>query len=334
MIQTSHRLITLDKIISVARKNDIIVIAGDFFDSDSADEDLLSQTAEILQKSPAPLYVLAKKHEKENFEKMELQNLKLLPDDGSPVTVQIEDTSLHIYGADENAPDAPFNLPEDRDEGIHIGVVNAEKEHPEEPDFSLFKKSGLDLFFIGGTHAFKIFRSNNRLFAISPGSPETVYDTEQGDRYCAALEISNNSFEKVKRVAVNTLKYIESELHTSNFSSTEELTSEVLSVSGPNTIFKARISGKSLGPDNFSTGELEKKFHHLVLERNEELTLEQRCNRDEDNSTIKGQFYLKIRQDVQNNNLPDIDEEELLKLLNLFELEGAAFEEGVCALFK
>lgn len=230
LISGEERVSTLKRIVSLAGKHDILLVAGDLIH----DENIDSKYYEILETEFSSLIADGKEifytpgqgelnsRNKINPAITEISTTYTFSDDRNDFMVKSAKGDIFIYGLQSKSSNREWNITRTELKGFHIGLFytdfnpqhngSAETECIKKDDI---KRMNLDFYALGKNHTFKMFRFSNRIIGAYPGSSEPCSINETGDRFAVSIEIEENTLSNIKRIAVNTGKILSDEIDCS-----------------------------------------------------------------------------------------------------------------------
>jgi DNA repair exonuclease SbcCD nuclease subunit len=345
------RVSTFKRIAAIAREHDLFLIGGDLIDSDSVGSDIIDLlrtefeglknakteivytpgTGELSSRSIMPPFLL-------DLNVSYLFSSTINP---APYVYTKENQKLYIYGVPATAGYDISKIRKMSDEGFHIGLfhVDFDGENGNSPVYRFQKNDirtvGLDFYAFGFNHNFRMFKIMDRIIGVCPGSPESTSFSETGDRYVISIVIKENRLYQIKRLTVNSLK-----LYKSSIDCTDLVTM------GPiKELLEKNQSKKSIqqleltGSRDFVLGwqELESyknEFFNLDIIDRSVPTLDALIEEFQNENSLRGEFYLMIKEQIERNGLPnDIDKADLAVSLNRITRDGFEnLEDWLCNL--
>ncbi|MFW6366843.1 MAG: hypothetical protein ACOC2H_10275, partial [Spirochaetota bacterium] len=252
-IDDSHRLITLDKILTSARNHDLLLVCGGLFSGITVHPDTVSRVLKQLadlSRAGTRVVITPTQKESQLYQNLDHPNIIVCTDDIRTILFDSLDPCLTVYAGSLSQPDDLFSITRSGSSGYHLGVFHTDflVYAADENDTAKNGLSGLTLDFydLGGFHNFRVFRSGGVPFAAYSGTPETVYPGENRERYVLSYEIGKTSIERMKRLAVNTLMYDRLFIDCRQYGSSEEIYNRVKKLAGPNTILEVNLKGDDL----------------------------------------------------------------------------------------
>lgn len=226
-ISSHMRLKTFGKIMSLAKKCDLLLIGRDLFDSNLVDytiHDIVNNELLKLISSGVEVVFCPGKGEltpPENsttfLKGLNVSHCFRTNDSQEPYHFIKNDQELFIYGAVSDVQMNNITVKKVDDKGFHLGLyfteIDIEKQSDSSNMFKMqkrdFKESDLDFYAFGCNHQFKILKANDRVIGAYAGSPEATSLNELGDRYAVLIHIKDNELKNLKRYTVNSVKLME-----------------------------------------------------------------------------------------------------------------------------
>ncbi|BDZ71457.1 metallophosphoesterase family protein [Methanobacterium petrolearium] len=260
------RLKTVNKILETAREQnvDFILIAGDIFDSNQVDRNLVGTVSQmILQISPTPVYLLPGNHDPLTRDSLyhdpiweKPDNLTIFREKEPVVTGNCtlypcpvnqkqsqEDPTAWI---DSQSND--FGL--GRDMSIGVAHGNLQVDFIEDPNFPInparCETSGLDYLALGEWHSlFCHPNTEGTIKTVYPGTPETTKFGEDNSGKAVIVQINSpNDTPQITPLDVGTLTWQKLSKKINNPSDAQYLESELKSIEEPqNNVILLKVNG-------------------------------------------------------------------------------------------
>lgn len=315
---------------------DLVIIAGDLFDSHNPSTHLLQMVKakfSMLHAKGIPVALVPGTHDSYTYATSVYRNsdnfpgviLLHSPNIAEPVDIQIGGQPVYLYGMvwDRYESIQPFDRFSRQDrEGIHIAIIHgsiiekipqgAETLDPEYVPLSYQRllNSGMHYIALGHYHNFDSF-GNNRI--VYPGTLEGLDFTETGERYLVVAEISQNgvSIEKHK-FNKRTLKEIN--LDVSGFETldaVEKYIARLAEEDGTNTLLRLRLTGiaPELDIDEHIREKFADKFFFLDVLDDTDILHSEIVNKIATEPGVRGEFVRLLREKI--NTTEDIDKKSL-----------------------
>ncbi|MGL4368195.1 MAG: metallophosphoesterase family protein, partial [Spirochaetota bacterium] len=195
-----ERILTFKKILSLAKDHDLILIAGDLFDSPSPDQSVIDEVSQLVAAaSKKGTRILLTPGDKESIpgeNSSPLSRLcidRVFSDDpeAAPYLFEKNGEKLFVYGLPAHSEKDITSIAKAAEEGFHIGLFHTQFDMTdgiEENPLAKIKKKdikslALDFYALGHNHSFTLYKYIDKIIGAYPGSPEPVYCNETGDRY-------------------------------------------------------------------------------------------------------------------------------------------------------
>jgi len=280
----NQRIETAKEIIEKAEKEnvDFIIIAGDLFEDNTIDRDILEDVIDILS-SDIQTYILPGNHDplKEgsvyHHEKWEsAENVHIFKDEES-----IEhDENVILYPCPltqkRSNSDPTACIPNaDEDDRIRIGIAHGTLDIglSDNPNFPVNKErvieSDLDYLALGEWHSWNTFEDNEEIKnTVYPSSPEGTKFDDADPGHIALVEIKENEV-NIKREKVSSLSWINWNEEITDLESVKDLERKISELEDPQkTILSIDVNGV-VSPDVYNSLEdLEDDEELLFLEMN------------------------------------------------------------------
>ena len=281
---------TFDKIVNQAikREVDCLVIAGDLFDSNQVDSEVIGRVQDAfsrLDKRGIAVVLIPGTHDHvasadSIFVRYTFPEAHLLmePEARSPLTLTLKGQPVHFYGfafRSGHGGDPLASMKRRDGEGVHVGLLHGSLKGSPEWDmrrkdlpFSIADLAGLGLDYIalGHYHDFAQIEAEGRVLACYPGTPEGKKFGENGPRHVALVEIADGRV-TVEKVAVQTRSLAELTVDASLFPEPGALEGELARLATPDTLARVRLTGTVEEPIDTSllAGRLQGRYAWLDL---------------------------------------------------------------------
>lgn len=350
-VKHRERLSTFRKIALLARDYDILLIAGDLFDSPDQNERSVNEVAKMLsalrESGTKVLFVPGDRDSRKGERTSRVLSLpfdKVFADesaDRSPFFFRKDNQTIYIHGVPASADFDLTSIERKPDDGFHIGLFHAAFDDESGRGVPSIRKDEirslkLDFYALGHSHSFKLYKYADRIIGAYPGSPEAVSDAETGDRYVLSLSIENNALSQIKRLTINTVTVIR---HTVDCgASTRE---EVLAFLEEKASTRCALRLALTGERNFPLGadilhSFTPRYYSFELEDRSVVPLDLLVSELETENSLRGTFFSMLRERLDKGSFPgDIDRDELSMILGKMTASGISHsEEWLCALFN
>ncbi len=332
LISGEERLSTFRRIISLAQKHDILLIAGGLIHDGNIDADyydiLNSEFSSLLEEgieifyTPGPGELNSKGKMYEALS--EINTTFTFSDNKDEFMTKSSKGNIFIYGLQWSRSQNRWNISRNDSEGFHIGLFHADfnPQINETSDTMCIKKDdikkmNLDFYALGKNHSFKMFRFSNKILGAYPGSPEPCSIDETGDRFAVSMEIDNNILLNIKRIAVNTVKILSDEIDCSAIINQNILFEKIKSTYPENSIVNILLTGERdfIIENNFKT-ELSEYFRGLKITDISLPTLKIMIDENIKNPSLVGIFFEILDQRINGTGKEKIKSEVLAAIIN------------------
>ena len=331
----------LEKMRELVRKEgiDLVVIAGDLFDSSSVSRTLRDHGFGILSIFAVPVYISPGTHDKlENsnvYQGIDASgNIKVFTKGSHKIENPILQVVLHsnpnIFGGGESLLDG---LQPDHSWRYNIAILHGSLDIPgkHNPNDNIIpqqnlSKLGMDYIALGHWHT---FQSYENLYCYS-GTPETTkFDEGQDSGYVAivdlSLPLSDNN--RIKKVRVGKFKWVEHSENMSFHDSIDPIKELLDKYQSPDTLFRLRLAGYA-SPQLHSDLEklrdfYESSFRFLCIDTSQ-LSVALKETGSFPTGTIAANFVTLCKQRIQSAT----DHNERRKLEDALKLGLRYFSEG------
>jgi DNA repair exonuclease SbcCD nuclease subunit len=346
---TPDRIFTFKKISSLAKDHDLLLIAGDLFDSMSPDDQILSEVTKLfayLRKNGTTILLSPGEHEYDGSRQGSFL-YRIGADrifDGNlldPFEFVKGDDKVYVYGSPAKGNTSIFDIGKNSSEGFHIGLFHTDitggEPSGEEPGVNSLpiqklKSLELDFYALGHNHFFKLYKYQNEIIGAYPGSPEAVGADETGDRYVLSLTIDNGELTQIKRLTVNSVNVINIEADCSAHDPSS-LMKLIKDHESEKNIMTLTLTGER----NFqlpweSTNEIAEGFRHIEIRDRSNCSLKVLIDNYSSDNSIRGEFFSKLKQEID-SGASSVDEKELSRILAIISCNETNLpEDWLCAL--
>lgn len=319
LITGDERVSTLRKIISLAHKHDILLIAGDLVHDINIENryinilkeefsSLLDEGREIYY---TPGYGELNSVNKLNYAVSEIPTTFTFSDDNEQFMIKSSNGDIYIYGLQSKSQRNGWDISRADQNGFHIGLFHADfnPQISGGPDNECIKKDdikrmNLDFYALGKNHNFKLFRLSNKILGAYPGSAEPCSINESGDRFAVSIDIEDNSLQNIKRIAVNTGKIISDEIDCGTLINQNSLYEKIRSNYPDKSIVNITFTGDRdfLIENNFKS-ELSEYFRGLKISDLSSPTLKVMIEENIKCDSLKGIFFQTLSEAVNSDNV-------------------------------
>jgi len=314
LISGEERLSTFMNIISLARKHDILLIAGDLINSENIDpsyyEIIRKEFSSLLEEGKEIFYTPGAGEltdlGKLNPEIKEIITTFTFSDSSDSYVYKSSLGDIFVYGLQNMSVNNTWSIERKVPEGFHIGLFYTDFS-PQITGVSDtgcikkddMKKMNLDFFALGKSHNFKMFRSSNKILGACSGSAEPCSMDEYGERYAVSMDLDGNNLPGIKRIAVNKVKILNEDVDCRQFAGQTELI-EKIKLSWPgSSLININFSGERdfLIEKSFIT-KLTDYFRNLKIHDNSIPTLKVIIEENINSDSLKGLFYRNLRDAI------------------------------------
>jgi len=332
LISGEERLNTLQRIISLARKHDILLIAGDLINNENIEgryfeilkeefSSYLKEDKEIFY-TPGPGELTSKNIL--NPAISEISTTFTFSDDKDEVMVKSARGDIYIYGLQGRSLKNGWDIERKEQKGFHIGLFHADfnPQNGGNDDTGCIKKDdikkmNLDFYALGKNHNFKLFRLSNKILGAYPGSAEPCSIDESGDRFAVSLEIEDNILQNIKRIAVNTGKILSDEIDCGTLINQTSLYDKIRSTYPDNSIVNITFTGeRDFLIDNRFKHEFSGYFRGLKITDKSMPSLKVMIEENINCGSLKGIFFQMLNDKVNTKPMTGIKNEILADILS------------------
>ncbi|HBQ21791.1 MAG: hypothetical protein A2Z91_04715 [Deltaproteobacteria bacterium GWA2_38_16] len=239
--------------LSLDQKVDLVLIAGDLFDSPHPSLNLFGTVKAELEKlidANIPIALIPGTHDNimasdhiyrhPFFEQTILFKEPILKE---PKFLDLKEHPIYLYGMAYH-PDVPGeylkNLKRRDMPGIHLGLLHGSIQGS--PDWKIYAKDfpvsidelaslNLDYIALGHYHNRMVYSHEGKIIASYTGTPEGKRFKESGQRYVHLLEFKEGSPLELTPVPINTKTLLEKEIDLFTFPTQTSLAKEILKLS-------------------------------------------------------------------------------------------------------
>lgn len=331
------RLETLKRIIRIGMEHDLILIAGDLFHGKPSDELVLEVTKIFSECEKKGIKILISPGENEvGVDGNTLAELLNLPScfvfsnfvKSNEFFFEKSGEVINIIGMPSNplAKMPHVNKTEEKlfTVGLFHSEVNLEKKDAETSTMLLSKndmiKSGIDFFALGHVHNFKIFKHNNNIIGIYPGSCEPFSFEERGDRFAVSVVVVNGRISQIKRMVVNSIVVDEYSFLCDEFDSMQKLLDAIEPKKSKYKAMRIVFRGmRKFLLENEKLENLHNDFFRLVIDDVSEPSLEVLIAQFQNEKSFRGDFFKRLSQELNEGRIPpNIDRDEIARVLWYF----------------
>lgn len=346
---TPDRILTFKKISSLAKDHDLLLIAGDLFNSMNPDEQLINETSRLfayLKKNNTTILLSPGEHEYDGSKPGSFL-YRLGADrvfDGNtlePFEYIKDNEKIYVYGSPSKGSASLFDIGKNNCEGFHIGLfhtdITDEDSVGDEPGvLSLpihqLKTLELDFYALGHNHFFKLYKYQNEIIGAYPGSPEAVEPDETGDRYVLSLTVNEGELSQIKRLTVNSINVVNIEADCSTFDPSSLMNLIRSSASEKNILILTLTGTRNFQLPWNNVEEISDGFRHLEIKDRSSCSLKILIDNFCSENSLRGEFFSQLKEELSGGSV-SADEQELSKILAMIACnEKNLPEDWLCAL--
>ena len=317
-----RRLKSFKKLISVAVEHDLLIIIGNIFhnNKDKKHANFVKNEFNKLKNSKTEIIYTPDTNNSFNYNLSHFKNLGIThifskENEITPYEFSKNNKSLFIYGMISAKKD--IIKKNNNNPGFHIGIYNQnlEKFNNKSEDINL-NNLNLDFYLFGNNNNFKIFKSNNKIIAAYPGTPEPINNEDTGEKYILSLNIINNKIEKINRVSVNSTKYINTTLNCDNKTTVDSLKKIIQNDKTKKIVQNITLTG--FRNFDFNIHQLKTENHkNINIIDKSKICFEKNISELKNKNSFKGIFYKNLENVLKSNKNSRISIENLNTFLNL-----------------
>lgn len=331
LISGEERLSTFRRIISLAIKHDILLIAGDLIHNEDIDDTYftvlndefssLSDSGVEIFYTPGPGELTSQK--KLNSKISEISCINIFSDVQNKLMIKSSKGDIFIYGIQSSSSNSRWEITREQSAGFHIGLFHTDFNPQISGGSDIecikkddIKKMNLDFYALGKNHTFKMFRFSNKILGAYPGSAESSSIDETGDRFAVSMEIENNLLHNIKRIAVNTVKILSEEIDCGTVINQDTLLEKIKSTHPENSIVNILLTGERnfIIENNFKTV-LSEYFRSLRIVDVSFPSLKIMIEENISSRSLKGIFFKALDDTMNRNNENKIKSEILAEMI-------------------
>jgi DNA repair exonuclease SbcCD nuclease subunit len=297
--------------LALAERVDLVLIAGDLFDSNAVSKNLVDEAmAQLKRLAPIPVCILPGTHDCYNASSVyrrpecrDVPHMHIFTDEIT--SVAFPELDLTVYGRANQSPtgiESPLaGLERNKETKYHVAMAHGEMaiEGKFSGDYypidgKEIAASGMNYVALGHWHRYADF-SEGQVKAFYCGAPETLSFEEGEDSGSVLLVFIDESATRVEKKRVGKYLWKTVTLEIEAFEGEEELLQEIKKHADPETLLRVRLRGLKpvtwdVGEERL-VGELEDLFFNLEVIAGELTTsLEPMRTEDFPETTVMGQF--------------------------------------------
>jgi DNA repair exonuclease SbcCD nuclease subunit len=335
-VSDSIRIITLKKIISLARDHDMLMIAGDLFDS----PEISSETADIVASefgkisgegvriifTPGEGEMKDDSHIPSFIHGLNITHIFNDPTYSIPYQFTIDGQKIFVYGLPASDRAVLSSIKRYRGKGFHIGLFHVDLNLEEDSSIqgtrilhkNDMKSMNLDFYALGHNHQFRMYKYLDQIIAAYPGSPEATAFTEGGDRFVISIMVDNNEIIQIRRISVNTVRLRELVINCGEISGSDDIARALEAGKSGKDMLKLILKGvRKFRIDNEAIGKYKNEFVNLLIDDQSIPVIDLLIEEFGNDGTLRGEFFNFIRERVEKNEWPaHIDITMLSDILN------------------
>lgn len=311
------------------RPVDLVVVAGDLFDTHDPDSGLVYQVEaafEKLHKAGVPVFLVPGTHDAYSYRRSVYRRLRL--PEGSHLFAQpvltpgprleIRGESVQVYGIAYDPSVSQRPLAEFRPVGeadYHVGILHAALQ--DSPTWKIrpsdlpitrteIAASGLHYLALGHYHNFAEVREGGSV-AVYPGTLEGRKFGENGQRYLVTATLSRQAV-SIERTPWNarTLAETDVDLLAAEIQEERQLEERIAAFAGDREIVRVRLTGPA--PFVFDAERLTQRlaptFFHLELDDRSYVVNQALLERFRDEATVRGIFVRRMLERIEGASGP------------------------------
>lgn len=335
------RVNTFRKIISLATEHDMLLLAGDFFDTPEPDPETAGLVAGEFQKlRRLGIDVLYTPGDRELLPGgrlpdflLRLNTTHVFADTGIalPYRYEKEDQTVFVYGLPALSP-IITSITRSRREGFHIGLFHAELHLGGEPAGGTvqslqkndIKQLNLDFFALGHKHQFRLYKSQKKVIGACPGSPEPTAYGETGERHVLSITLEGDEISAIRRLTVNTRTVSEGIIDCTPFRQAEELHQAIRDFRPEGDYSRVLLTGsRSFPVDRDVLLGLEREKTGCCLQDETAPEIEALIEENSRGDSLKSEFFSLLRDRSLSGRIPpEIASRDLSYFLNRVSPKG------------
>jgi len=209
------RMETVKSLLKIAKEEDVdfILVAGDLFDSNEVDSNLIHKTCQNLSSTGLPVYILPGNHDPLTRDSAyndpvwdAAGNIHILRE-AEPVNLTGDVTLYPCPVKQKQSKEDPTSWIERENSNISIGLAHGNLQIPGFTDDSNFpinpSRTDLDYLALGEWHS--LFQHKNKI--VYPGTPETTKFGENKSGNAVIVNLEKGEIPIIKPVHVGKLKW-------------------------------------------------------------------------------------------------------------------------------
>ena len=288
------RIKSVQKVLDHAVDVDFILVAGDLFDNNNVDKQLLNTVSEMFQRTPVPIFIIPGNHDPLTLDSLyhdpvwdTLSNITIFKEP-EPFTIPYHNVTIYPSPVSQkqsrNDPTDWIKVgdPDSRNE-INIGLAHgnlAIEGYINIPNFPINPNrahvSDLDYLALGEWHSYRAFKDPEGIIrTVYSGTPETTKFGEDASGKTVVVEIENPRLAPaIRDLDVGTLIWEKHNLEISSMADAENLHLNIQQTPNPqNKVLSCNLTGVT---DQDTINYLESipseflnKFMHLNIKKDD-----------------------------------------------------------------
>jgi DNA repair exonuclease SbcCD nuclease subunit len=324
-VPESVRINTFRKISAFAQEHDLLLIAGDLFDSSQVSDelfDIVSGEFNKIKKRNVEIIFTPGESEfggrfSSSFYRLGATHVFMDAANPRPYSVNKGGQAIHVYGFPSNRDIDLAKIKRTDAEGFHIGLFHADfniEGNQEESEVRIIQKDDiksmdLDFYALGHRHNFRIYKYMNRMIGLYPGSPEASTFNEPDDRYVISITVGENHINQIKRIVINSAVAREINIDCDRISSSKTIIDSIEKNKKSNLILRVLLTGeRNFGIDYSEINKFYKDFNRLIICDRSSPVIDILIEEHKNENTLRGEFFhmLKERLDSGKDKVVDV----------------------------
>ncbi len=260
------RIDSVQKILDHAGDVDFILVAGDLFDNNNVDKQLLNTVSKILQSTTVPIYIIPGNHDPLTLDSLywdpvweTLNNVTIFME-SEPFSVPYHDVTIYPSPVSQKqskndptdwikADDPDYNSRNEISIGLAHGNLAIEG-YIDDPNFPINPNrthlSDLDYLALGEWHSYRTFQDPEGISrTVYPGTPETTKFGEETSGKAVIVDIEKpHSAPVIQELDVGTLLWEKHKLEISSITDAQTLHLNIQQTPDPqNRVLSFNLSG-------------------------------------------------------------------------------------------
>jgi len=316
----NERIETFRKIMAMGLQHDILLIAGDLIDRNLTEDDFFDIAApefENLKNNKVEIFYTPGPEELSGNPGIidyisALENCHYFSDESPAAYMKSAKGPLFIYGVQAESRHAFTSITRNSSNGFHIGLFYSDFNPRIQGIFNdncidknIIKQMNLDFYALGRSHAFKMFKSLNRIIGACPGSPEPCSIEESGDRFVISMEVENNTIRNIKRIPVNTSLIASASIDCTAIKDEMELLETIKSKKTDSGFLNIVLNGTlSFHITGKISDELKGFCRGMQIINRTAPSLDMQISSFSGENSVKGEIYRTIAAKINNMDMP------------------------------